>query len=163
MLGTVDYPIRFAETQFPLPPRTEDLFSTAEAVPRTGNLVQALEAWGAWVLEKVRPKLAPYYPSEAGETVIAYFWAKTARCANPTCGAEIPLVAHRWLSKRKRKHPVAFRLLPQPDRTLQVEVPTFWAENGLDGYQFSFTVEAIPEPATLAGLLLGVWIIARRR
>jgi putative DNA methylase len=122
LLGTVDYPIRFAETQFPLPPRTEDLFSTAEAVPRTGNLVQAVEAWGAWVLELVRRRLAPYYPSEAGETVIAYFWAKTVQCTNPTCGAEIPLVAHRWLSKREGKSPVAFRLLPQPDRTLQVEI-----------------------------------------
>ncbi|MFH1748600.1 MAG: hypothetical protein ABIG44_16315, partial [Planctomycetota bacterium] len=45
------------------------------------------------------------------------------------------------------------------DRTLTVEVPTFYAENGLDGYQFAFTVEAIPEPATLAGLLMGTWII----
>jgi putative DNA methylase len=122
LLGTVDYPIRFAEAQFPLPRRTEDMFSTAEAAPRTGNLVQAVEAWGAWVLDQVRPKLASYYPSEAGETVIAYLWAKTARCANPTCGAEIPLVAHRWLSKRKGKPPVAYRLLPQPDRTLQIEI-----------------------------------------
>lgn len=122
LLGTVDYPIRFAETQFPLPPRTEDMFSTGEAVPRTGNLVQAVEAWGGWVLEQVRPRLAPYYPSEAGETVIAYFWAKTVRCTNPTCGAEIPLVAHRWLSKRDGKSSVAFRLLPRPDRTLQVEI-----------------------------------------
>ena len=124
LLGTVDYPIRFAETQFPLPPRPEDTFSTAEAVPRTGNLVQAVEAWGAWVLEQVRPRLVPYYPSEAGETVIAYFWAKTTRCTNPACGAEIPLVAHRWLSKRQGKPPVAYRLLPQPDRTLQVEILT---------------------------------------
>ena len=122
LLGTVDYPIRFAETQFPLPPRTEDMFSMAEAAPRTGNLVQAVEAWGAWVLEQVRPKLEPYYPSKTGEAVIAYFWAKTVRCTNPTCGAEIPLVAHRWLSKRKGKSPVAFRLSPQPDRTLQVEI-----------------------------------------
>lgn len=122
LLGTVDYPIRFAETEFPLPPRTEDMFSAAEAGPRTGNLVQAIEAWGTWILEQVRPQLEPYYPSEAGETVIAYFWAKTVRCTNPTCGAEIPLVAHRWLSKRDGKSPVAFRLLPQPDRTLQVEI-----------------------------------------
>jgi putative DNA methylase len=127
LLGTVDYPIRFAETRFPLPPRPEDTFGAAEALPRTGNLVQAVEAWGAWVLEQVRPRLAPYYPSQAGESVIAYFWAKTARCSNPAClspsggGAEIPLVAHRWLSKRPGKAPVAYRLLPQPDRTLRVE------------------------------------------
>ena len=122
LLGTVDYPIRFAETRFPLPPQMEDMFSTTKVEPRTGKLVEAAEAWGEWVLQQVRPKLAPYYPSEGGETVIAYFWARTVHCINPACKAEIPLVAQRWLSKRKGKAPVAYRLLPQSDRTLQVEI-----------------------------------------
>ena len=122
LLGTVDYPMRFAKEQFPLPPKAEDSFEFAGTQKRTGNLVEAVEAWGDWVLEQVGPKLEPYYPSEPGETVIAYFWAKTVRCTNPACGAEIPLVAQRWLSKREGKPPTAYRLVPQPDRTLQVEI-----------------------------------------
>ena len=124
LLGTVDYPMRFAKTQFPLPPRTEDTFEATHEPERTGTLVQAVAEWGAWVLEQVRPQLAPFYPDAAGNKVVAYFWAKTIHCTNPACGAEIPLVAHRWLSKREGKAPVAYRLVPQPDRTLQVEILT---------------------------------------
>ncbi len=119
LLGTVDYPMRFAETQFPLP---EPDFPDLQAVPRTGDLVEAVEAWGDWVYRRAEEALAPYYPSPPGETVVAYFWAKTVHCTNPACGAEIPLVAHRWLSKRRGKPPVAYRLVPQPDRTVKVEI-----------------------------------------
>jgi len=120
LLGTVDYPMRFAKTQFPLP-KSEEWFDT-DTGPRQGNLVEAVAAWGEWVRKRAEEKLAKYYPSAPGGTVIAYFWAKTIRCTNPTCGGEIPLVAHRWLSKRKGKEPVAYRLLPQPEWTIQVEI-----------------------------------------
>lgn len=122
LLGTVDYPMRFSETRFPLPPRAEDAFALAEMDPRTGNLVQAVGEWGNWVLDQVRSKLSPYYPDYKGHTVVAYFWAKTVRCSNPSCGGEIPLIAHRWLSKRKGKPPVAYRLLPQSDRTMKIKI-----------------------------------------
>lgn len=123
MLGTVDYPIRFAKAQFPLPPRPEDLLLLEEVEKRTGNLAEAVKAWGNWVLERVRPELEPFYLREPdGGTVVAYFWAKTVRCTNPACAAEIPLVAHRWLSRRKGKPPVAYKLVPQPDRSLKVEI-----------------------------------------
>lgn len=120
LLGTVDYPMRFAKTQFPLP-KSEDWFDATDE-KRQGNLVEAVAAWGEWVHKRAKEKLADYYPSAPGETVIAYFWAKTIRCTNPTCGGEIPLLAHRWLSKREGKDPTAYRLLPQPDRTIQVEI-----------------------------------------
>ena len=120
LLGTVDYPMRFAETQFPLP-QSKEWFET-DAGPREGSLVEAIEAWGAWVQKRAEAKLAEYYPSSPGETVVAYFWAKTIHCTNPTCGGEIPLVAHRWLSKRRGKKPWAYRLATQPDRSIEVEI-----------------------------------------
>lgn len=123
MLATVDYPLRFADTAFPLPAREAHL-PEGPSTTGTGDLVQAVEAWGAWLLDWVRPQLAPYYQDAEGGTPAAYFWAKTVRCSNPACGGEVPLIAHRWLSRRKGKPPVAYRLLPQPDRTLEVEVLT---------------------------------------
>ncbi len=122
LLATVDYPMRFATTQFPLPPRPEEAFALVKTPPRTGDLVQAVEAWGRWVLDEVRPQLAEYYADAEGHTIIGYFWAKTVRCTNPSCGGEIPLVAHRWLSKRGSERRIAFKLRPQPDRTLVVEI-----------------------------------------
>ncbi len=44
MLGTVDYPIRFAKAQFPRPPRPEDMLLLEELEKRTGNLVEAVKA-----------------------------------------------------------------------------------------------------------------------
>jgi adenine-specific DNA methylase len=120
LLGTVDYPMRFADTEFPLPQNAE-WFETEDG-PHQGNLVQAIEAWGEWVRKRAEESLAEYYPSRPGETVVAYLWAKTIRCTNPTCGGEVPLVAHRWLSKRKGQERVAYRLLPQPDRSIDIEI-----------------------------------------
>ena len=57
LLGTVDYPMRFADTRFPLPSKPEDDFSLTADTPRTGNLVEAVEEWGQWVLDQARPKL----------------------------------------------------------------------------------------------------------
>ncbi len=124
LLATVDYPMRYASSVFPLPPCDEDIWGEQEG-PRTGGLVEAVETWGAWLLEWVRPQLAPYYPEDDdGGAPVAYFWAKTVHCNNPACGGEIPLLAHRWLSRRAKKPPVAYRLVPQPDRTLRVEILT---------------------------------------
>lgn len=42
-----------------------------------------------------------YPPGPNGETVIAWLWARTVKCPNPTCGVTIPLVSDLWLSKKK--------------------------------------------------------------
>lgn len=165
LLGTVDYPMRFANTQFPLPPRTEGTFEATREPKRTGTLVQAVAEWGAWVLEQVRPQLAPFYPDAAGNTVVAYFWAKTIHCTNPACGAEIPLVAHRWLSKRAGKAPVAYRLVPQPDRTLQVEILTGTAASADEpekGTMASGSVQCPFCPQTVAPIKVKEQFVAGR-
>lgn len=122
LLATVDYPMRFADTQFPLPPRPEDAFLMEDVPPRTGDLVKAVDEWSGWVLEQVRPKLEAFYKDADGHTIIGYFWARTVRCPNPNCGGEIPLIKQRWLSKRGDDRRIAFKLHPQPDRTLTVEI-----------------------------------------
>lgn len=124
LLGTIDFPMRFADTRFPLPPRTEDTFDTILETDRTGTLTQAVAAWGDWVENQVKPRLEKFYRISRNSTVVAYFWAKTIHCTNPACKAEIPLIANRWLSKRDGKAPVAYHLAPQNDRTFRVEILT---------------------------------------
>lgn len=43
-------------------------------------------------------------PKEQGDgeaTVIAWIWARTAKCPNPACGCEMPLASNFILSKKK--------------------------------------------------------------
>ncbi|MBA7567383.1 hypothetical protein ES708_09094 [subsurface metagenome] len=48
-----------------------------------------------------RPDLKPYVGEEL--TVIAWLWARTVKCPNPGCGAEMPLVRSFALSTKKDK------------------------------------------------------------
>lgn len=48
------------------------------------------------------------------------------------------------------------------DKTLTIDVPTFATYDGMEGYRFAFTISAVPEPGSLAGLLLGLLCVRRR-
>ena len=54
--------------------------------------------------EKAKGSIGHLYPTGPdGETIIAWLWARTVRCPNPTCGARMPLVSSFWLSKKPNK------------------------------------------------------------
>jgi adenine-specific DNA methylase len=75
--GTLEYPARFGP-------------SLAEDIRKYGNL---------WC-NKVRGRLAPYYPlSEPTENIFAYVWARTVPC--PVTGKPVPLSPNWWLLKLK--------------------------------------------------------------
>ncbi len=89
----------------PLGPTTA---SRREASP----LVEAVRAWGEWVLEEARRELERFYPKdEDGSIPVGYIWARTLPCQNPACGAEIPLMRQTWLAKRPNKR-VALKMIP---------------------------------------------------
>jgi len=77
------------------------------------NLVEDVESWGKWVLDEARKELGRFYPEEtvkgyfSGDEEegdkwipVGYIWARTIKCQNPTCGAEIPLMRQFWLRKK---------------------------------------------------------------
>lgn len=49
------------------------------------------------------------------------------------------------------------------DETFSLKVPTYRSENGLTGYQFAFSIHAVPEPSTVLLLALGSAVLIRRR
>ena len=66
------------------------------------NLVEAVQEWGVWLLERVRHELSPFYPCDSsGAMPLAYIWARTVRCEGPGCGAELPLLGMLWLSRKE--------------------------------------------------------------
>jgi len=90
------------------------LKATLEYPQKYGKkLVEDVESWGKWVLEEARKELGRFYPEEtvkgyfSGDEEegdkwipVGYIWARTIKCQNPTCGAEIPLMRQFWLRKK---------------------------------------------------------------
>lgn len=72
-------------------------------------LVHDFEKWANWVLERVRKKIQHLYPAgKDGRSVLAYLWARTIPCSNPSCQAQIPLL--RSLIVRSKAPKVALTL-----------------------------------------------------
>jgi putative DNA methylase len=72
---------------------------------RATGLAADVDAYGKWMLEQARNRIGAFYPPvhlEGGRmaTVIAWIWARTVRCPNPLCGAEMPLVKSFVLSTK---------------------------------------------------------------
>ncbi|WP_027892739.1 DUF1156 domain-containing protein [Calidithermus chliarophilus] len=86
-------------------------------------LAAEVRYWGEWVLERAKAELSEFYPPDAdGKTPVAYLWARTVTCTNPTCRAEVPLVRQWWLAKKDKKR-IALR--PKVDaeaKTVSFEV-----------------------------------------
>lgn len=74
-------------------------------------LLEDVKRWGSWVLEEVKREIGRFYPAEPdGSLPVGYIWARTVRCPNPSCRAEIPLMRQFWLAKRKSRK-IALKML----------------------------------------------------
>jgi len=95
-------------------------------------LAYMVEKWAKVVLEQVREEIERYYPRERGRGTVGkgnpkysdgwipvgYVWARTVRCQNPSCGAEIPLIRQFWLSRKKDKRIAYWPVVKENERTI---------------------------------------------
>jgi len=102
--ATLEYPQKYGR---PVKVRADNLEGEVEINP----LLEDVRRWGEWVLEEARKELAQFYPPDPdGSVPVGYLWARTVRCQNPGCEAEIPLMRQTWLAKKDNKK-VALRML----------------------------------------------------
>ena len=99
-----------------------DLASLGRGGERVNLLAYLVEKWAGRVLAEAKREIGRFYPEEKGLGLVgkrdvehaegwipvAYLWARTIPCQNPTCGTTIPLVGQFWLSKKEGKR-VAYR------------------------------------------------------
>ncbi len=71
------------------------------AYARLDGLICDVMHYARTTRDRAHEALAAHFPSNGGETIVAWLWARTARCPNPTCGVESVLTTSWWLSKRK--------------------------------------------------------------
>ena len=75
------------------------------------GLAEDVRYYGHWMRDEAERRIGHLYPKVklpeehgGGEaTVIAWLWARTVKCPNPACGAEMPLVRSFALSTKKGK------------------------------------------------------------
>jgi len=66
------------------------------------GLAEDVRYYGQWMRDEAEKRIGHLYPKGPnGETVIAWLWARTVRCPNPACGAQMPLVRSFALSTKK--------------------------------------------------------------
>ena len=101
----VEIPSRFAGRP-PINPSTEARGLGAWA--RAHGLSEDVRYYGRWMREEAHRRIGKSYPKvdlppEHGggdATVIAWIWARTVKCPNPACGAEMPLISSMSLSTK---------------------------------------------------------------
>jgi len=75
------------------------------------GLAEDVRYYGKWMRDEAEKRIGHLYPKaklpkeyDGGETnVIAWIWARTVKCPNPPCGAQMPLVRSFTLSTKKGK------------------------------------------------------------
>lgn len=72
------------------------------------GLAEDVRRYGQWMRDEAFRRIGYLYPKVRAEdgtehTVIAWIWARTVRCVNPGCGAQVPLVSNLALSKKRRR------------------------------------------------------------
>lgn len=82
----------------------------------SNRLAHDVERWGKLVLEEAKKQIGQFYPNDPnGKTPVAYLWARTVKCPNRSCGAEIPLIRQTLLVDRPNKK-IALRIVPLKEK-----------------------------------------------
>jgi putative DNA methylase len=72
------------------------------------GLADDVRYYGKWIHDRALERIGHLYPKAdlpggGTATVIAWIWARTIKCPNPACGAEMPLVRSFRLASKKGK------------------------------------------------------------
>ena len=63
-----------------------------------------VEFYAKKILAETEKEVGYLYPAdEKGNKPVAYYWARTATCSNPACGAEVPLLKQFYLANTRQK------------------------------------------------------------
>jgi putative DNA methylase len=102
--------------QYPQKFRTRQTKAEGGLHPVDNKLIEDVMKWGDWVLNEAKKEIGKFYaPDPDGSIPVAYVWARTVKCQNPSCGAEIPLLRQFWLAKRTNRK-IAFKMVVDKKR-----------------------------------------------
>lgn len=86
------------------------------------GLAADVRYYGEWMRDRAWERIGHLYPTYNGETVIAWLWARTVKCPNPACGAQMPLVTSFDLSQKTGRRAWIEPIIDYGSRTVRFEV-----------------------------------------
>ncbi len=112
--AVLEYPQKYSQVRAEDPKQTTLAGEVqTKGIPR---LLYDVKKWGEWVLNEARKEIGRFYPPDPdGSIPVGYIWARTIKCQNPSCGAEIPLMRQFWLTKKENKK-IALKMLVDKER-----------------------------------------------
>jgi len=134
----IEIPPKFADKPLVHPDQDRELGK--RKWKRAEGLAEDVRYYGEWMRDEAKCRIGDLYPKvtitpEMAErrddlepyvgrdlTVIAWLWARTVKCPNPACGAEMPLVRSFWLSKKKGKKAWVEPIVDREKKTVRFEV-----------------------------------------
>jgi adenine-specific DNA methylase len=79
-------------------------------------LIEDINYLGNLIVDELHQEYGKYYPKDSSNSSpVGYIWAKTIKCQNPSCGAEIPLLGQYWLVKKDNKKVSLFPYIYKKD------------------------------------------------
>ncbi len=94
------------------------------------GLAEDVRYYGKWMRDEAEKRIGYLYPKVTlpkeqggGEaTVIAWLWARTIKCPNPACGAQMPLIRSFWLATKQGREVWAEPIVDQAAKTIRFEI-----------------------------------------
>ena len=113
---TLEYPQKYGRSEKREVSSGDKQLQLGSTYSNVNPLLEDVKKWGKWVLEEAKKEIGRFYPKEPdGSTPVGYLWARTLKCQNPACGAEIPLVRQTWLAKKDKKK-IAYKIIPKGNK-----------------------------------------------
>lgn len=124
----IEIPAQFSG-HAPVNPDAYSRIGAAATWKGASGLAEDVRYYGEWMKQQAEKRVGHLYPkvklSDGSEaTVIAWIWARTVKCPNPVCGAEMPLISSYSLSKRKGKETWLEPLINKTDSNVSFVIKT---------------------------------------
>lgn len=93
-----------------------------------------VEFYANQILSTTKKQVGYRYPSDSnGKTAIAYYWARTATCSNPSCRVEVPMLRQFYLANTPRKKVYLSPIISQS--SIEFEIKLGNVPSSLKGWQ----------------------------
>ncbi len=127
----IEIPPKFAG-QPPVNPESRTKMGAGHDWIGPRGLAEDVRYYGKWMRNEAEKRIGNLYPKVklpkehgGGEaTVIAWLWARTVKCPNPACGAQMPLVRSFWLSTKPGKKTWVEPIVDRVAKSVRFEVRT---------------------------------------